>query len=388
MQSFMFYSPTEIVFGKGAEDKSGELAKKHGAKKVFVVYGGASAQKSGLLKKITDSLAAQGLDCALFGGARPNPTLSHARQGVKEALAFGADFVLAVGGGSAIDTAKAIAHGAKNPETDIWKFWKREAEVTASLPVGVVLTISAAGSETSNSAVLTNDETGEKRGLGIDLNRPRFAIMNPELTYSVPKFQAACGIADIMMHTIDRYFAPPVGENEFTDAVAAALMKNVIKNGPIALADPSDYDAASEIMWCGSVSHNGMTGLGRPVDFAVHQLGHELSAKFNVPHGASLTAVWGDWAAYVCKTDTARFEKYAKEVWDEQTAEAGIEKTVEFFASLGAPTCFTELGVGIQDDVVIDEMAERCVFYGKRLIGTFKPLDRGDVANIYKAANR
>ncbi|MCL2159309.1 MAG: iron-containing alcohol dehydrogenase, partial [Oscillospiraceae bacterium] len=219
MQSFMFYSPTEIVFGKGAEDKSGELAKKHGAKKVFVVYGGASAQKSGLLKKITDSLAAQGLDCALFGGARPNPTLSHARQGVKEALAFGADFVLAVGGGSAIDTAKAIAHGAKNPETDIWKFWKREAEVTASLPVGVVLTISAAGSETSNSAVLTNDETGEKRGLGIDLNRPRFAIMNPELTYSVPKFQAACGIADIMMHTIDRYFAPPVGENEFTDAV-------------------------------------------------------------------------------------------------------------------------------------------------------------------------
>ncbi|MCL2772836.1 MAG: iron-containing alcohol dehydrogenase [Oscillospiraceae bacterium] len=394
MQSFVFYTPTEIVFGKGEEEKTGQLVRKHGGNKVFIVYGGGSVIKSGLMKKITDRLEAENTQYIMFGGVQPNPLLSHAREGVKSAVEFGADFILAVGGGSVIDTAKAIAHGTKNPDIDIWKFWKREIELTQSLPVGVVLTISAAGSETSNSAVLTNAETGEKRGLGTDFNRPRFAVMNPELTYSVPKFQVACGIADIMMHTIDRYFAQQTGENEFTDAVAESLLRNVIKNGPVVLREPANYDAVSEVMWCGSVTHNGMTGLGRPMDFSVHQLGHELSGRFDVPHGASLSTMWGSWAQYVRNINPTRFAKYAKNIWDvcendtETAANAGIAKTVEFFKSIGMPTCFTELGIGVQSDKVIDEMADSCVFHGKRLVGNFKPLDKNDVVNIYKLANR
>jgi alcohol dehydrogenase YqhD (iron-dependent ADH family) len=388
MRSFTFYTPTEIVFGKDEELKTGQLIRKNGGTKVFVVYGGGSVVKSGLLKKITDQLKSDDIRYILFGGVQPNPLLSHAREGIKAAIGLGVDFVLAVGGGSVIDTAKAIAHGAKNPDTDIWKFWKREVEVKQSLPVGVVLTISAAGSETSNSAVLTNAETGEKRGLNTDFNRPKFAVMNPELTYTVPKFQVACGIADIMMHTIDRYFTQFVGENEFTDAIAAALLRNVIKNAPIVLNDPTNYDAVSEIMWCGSLSHNGITGLGRPFDFSVHQLGHELSGRFNVPHGASLSTMWGAWAKYIYNIDSARFAKYAKEIWGADTAEEGIAKTVEFFRSIGMPTCFTELGIGIQTDEVIDEMADSCVFHGKRLVGNFKPLDKNDIVNIYKLANK
>lgn len=386
MQSFTFYAATEIVFGKNEEEKAGQLVRKHGGSKVVVVYGGGSVEKSGLLKKISACLEAEKLQYILFGGVQPNPLLSHARDGIKAAIDFGADFILAVGGGSAIDTAKAIAHGTKNPDTDIWKFWKREVELTQSLPVGVVLTISAAGSETSNSAVLTNAETGEKRGLGTDFNRPRFAVMNPELTYTVPKFHLACGIADIMMHTMERYFTNLEG-NEFTDGIAAALLRTVIKNGPIMLNDPANYDAVSEVMWCGSISHNGITGLGRPMDFSVHQLGHELSGRFDVAHGASLTTMWGSWAKYVQDTNPARFVKYAKEIWGVAEADEGIAETVKFFKSIGMPTCFTELGIGVQDETAIDEMADSCVFHGKRIVGTFKPLEKNDVINIYKAAN-
>jgi len=388
MQSFIFHSPTEIAFGKNEEAKTGQLIKKYGGTKVFIVYGGGSAVKSGLLKKITDCLDAENIKHLAFGGVQPNPLLSHAREGVASACSFGADFVLAVGGGSVIDTAKAIAHGAKNPGTDIWKFWKREAELTSSLPVGVVLTISAAGSETSLSAVLTNAETGEKRGLGTDFNRPRFAVMNPELTYSVPKYHVACGAVDILMHTIDRYFTQQSGENEFTDALSAALVKTVVKNAPVLLNNPENYDAASEIMWCGSVTHNGITGLGRPMDFSVHQLGHEISGKFNAAHGASLASVWGSWARYVLEVNPARFTKYARELWGADGAEAGIEKTTGFFSSIGMPTCFSELGVGVLSDCVIEEMAESCVFFGKRLVGNFKPLNKNDVINIYNLANR
>ena len=393
MQSFSFCSPTEIAFGKGEEEKTGQLAKKYGGTKVFVVYGGGSVEKSGLLKKIADSLETEKLRYHMFGGAKPNPLLSHARDGIKAAVSIGADFVLGVGGGSAIDTAKAIAHGVKNPGTDIWKFWKKEAELTQTLPFGVVLTISAAGSEMSNSSVLTNAETGEKRGLGTDLNRPRFAVMNPELTYTVPKYQLSCGIADIMMHTLERYFSH-VENNELTDGIAAALMKTVIRNAPVLIREPSNYNAASEIMWCGSLSHNGLTGLGRPFDFPVHQFGHELGARFDVAHGASLSSVWGAWAMYVCSANPARFAKYAKDIWDidsgnlETSAKAGIAKTVEFFKAIGAPTCFFELGIGIQNEAVINELADSCVYYGKRTVGIFKKLGKSDIVEIYRSANR
>ena len=387
MQSFVFHTPTEIIFGKGAEEKTGEFVKKYGGTKVLIVYGGGSVVKSGLLDRITSRLKSENIQHMLYGGAQPNPLLSHAREGIKTALGFGADFILAAGGGSAIDTAKAIAHGVQNPDKDIWKFWKREAEVTQSLPVGVILTISAAGSETSNSAVLTDADAGEKRGLTTEFNRPRFAVMNPELTYTVPKYHVACGIADIMMHTIDRYFTQVDG-NDFTDAVAAALVQTVVKNAPVLLSDPENYHAASEIMWCGSVSHNGITGLGRPYDFSVHGLGSGLGAKFDVSHGASLSAVWGSWAEYVLDVNPARFAKYAKEVWNVEGAEAGIARTVEFLKSIGTPTCFTELGIGIQDERALGEIADCSVFHGGRLIGSFKPLNKSDAFNIYKMANR
>ena len=386
MQSFTFHIPTEIIFGKSEEEKAGSLLKKYGGTKIFVVYGGGSVVKSGLLDRIVSKF--QGIQYMLFGGVQPNPLLSHAREGIKQAIEFGADAILAVGGGSVIDTAKAIAHGTKNPDTDIWKFWKREVELKQTLPVGVVLTISAAGSETSDSAVLTNADTGEKRGLKTEFNRPRFTIMNPELTYTVPRYHVAAGIADIMMHTMDRYFAQQEGENDFTDAIAEGLLRTVIKNAPILLAEPTNYHAASEIMWCGSVSHNGITGLGRPFDFSVHQLGHELSGKFDVSHGASLATMWGSWAEYVqnVKQAPARFAKYAKNVWGVNGT--GIEATVNFFKSIAMPTCFTELGINVQSDTIINEMASSCVFHGARKVGNFLPLEKDDVAKIYLKANR
>jgi len=392
MKDFTFYAPTEIVFGREAQAKTAGLVKKHGGSKVFVVYGEGSAVRSGLLAQITGQLECDGLPCETYGGVKPNPLLSHAREGVRAALRFGADFILAVGGGSVIDEAKAIAHGCKNPQTDIWKFWEREEKLNASLPLGAVLTIAAAGSETSESAVLTNDENGRKRGFSSEFNRPRFAVMNPKLAGTLPKFQIACGVTDIMMHTLDRYFSTTDG-NRTTDELAAALLRVVIENGPAAVRDPADYQAMSEIMWCGSLSHNGLSGLGRPMDFSVHQLAHELGGRFNVSHGAGLSAMWGAWAEYCWSTDARRFAQYAKSVWGveeadtEKTTLAGIEKTVQFFASIGMPVSLSQLGLGVLPESVICELAESCVFYGKRLVGNFRPLDKEDIIKIYQLAN-
>ena len=284
----------------------------------------------------------EGISYITLGGVKPNPVLSFAREGTKKAIEDGIDFILAVGGGSVIDTAKAIAHGTANPDIDIWSFWTGEAALEKSLPVGVVLTLSAAGSEMSNSAVITNEEIKSKRGLSTDFNRPRFALMNPELTYTLPKYQIMCGIVDIMMHTLDRFFTSVLG-NEFTDEIAAALLRVMIRNGPVALENPRDYHAMSEIMWCGSLSHNGLTGLGGAQDFATHQLGHELSAMFDVAHGASLSTMWGSWAKYCFSQNPERFAQFGRMVWGitgdnaEEVGMAAIDRTVEFFASVGAP---------------------------------------------------
>ncbi|NTV91642.1 MAG: iron-containing alcohol dehydrogenase, partial [Clostridiales bacterium] len=308
-------------------------------------------------------------------------------------LEFGADFILAIGGGSVIDTAKGIAIGTANPEMDIWQFWTKDAIPQKSLPIGAILTIPAAGSETSESAVLTNDETMSKRGLGTELNRPKFAVMNPELAMTLPKYQIICGIVDIMMHTLDRYFTK-VENNEFTDEIAEALLRTVMRNGRAIMDDPLDYQAMSELMWCGSISHNGITGLGRAVDFAPHQLGHELSAKFDVAHGASLSAVWGSWALYCFREKPERFVRYAEKIWGintgdpEKTALSAIDETVGFFASIGAPTCLSELGAGIQDEETLRELADRCVYYGSRKVGQFRVLESEDIYEIYKLANR
>ena len=260
MHGFTQYTPTRIIFGKETQKQAGELAKSLGATKVFVVYGGGSVVRSGLLDQVTASLQEAGLDYMTIGGVKPNPRLSFAREAVKKSIEFGTDFVLAVGGGSVIDTSKAVAHGTANPETDIWEFWSKKQTVTKSLPVGVVLTLAAAGSETSDSAVLTNEDTKIKRGLSTDFNRPAFAIMNPELTYTLPKYQVGCGVVDIMMHTLDRYFTQ-TENNELTDEIAEGLLRTVIRNGAVAIKDSHDYNAMSEIMWAGSLSHNGITGL-------------------------------------------------------------------------------------------------------------------------------
>ena len=392
MKNFAFHSPAEIVFGRGVQRETGALVKKYGGSRVLLVFGGGSAVKSGLLGQVTEKLKENGVVFLAHGGVKPNPVLSHVRDGIEKASEFGADFILAVGGGSVIDEAKAIAIGAADRLTDIWDYWERKAELTRSLPVGAVLTIPAAGSETSDSAVMTNDGTGRKRGLSSPHNVPRFAVMNPELAATLPKYQIACGVVDIMMHTMDRYFTR-AGGNETTDALAAALLRVVIRNGPRALKKPSDYDAMSELMWCGSLSHNGLMGLGRPRDFSVHQLGHELGGRFDVAHGASLSAMWGAWARYCYQTNPGRFAQFAESVWDvsrtspDAAAINGIERTVQFFASLGMPTNLHQLGVAPLSGEVIGELADSCVFYGKRLVGDFRPLNRDDIARIFKIAN-
>lgn len=392
MQSFTYLSPTEVIFGKDTQYQTAACIRKYGGTRILLVYGGGSVVRSGLLEQVRHNLEEAGLSSLEFGGAMPNPTLEHAREGVRQALDFSADFILGIGGGSAIDTAKAIAIGTANPETDIWDFWCHKETAARALPTGAILTIPAAGSETSNSSVLTNTATGSKRGLSTDLNRPRFAIMNPELTYTLPVYQIACGVTDIMMHTLDRYFNPV--DNELTDAIAEALLRTVIAKGRVAIRNPHDYDAMSELMWAGSLSHNGLTGLGGPGDFAVHQLGHELSAMFGTAHGASLSTVWDSWASAVCPAKPSRFARYARNVWglqggdEDGLALAGIQATAAYLSELGMPVSFSgNADIGVQTDEVLRDLAYRCSFQRSRTIGTFRVLDEEQIYQIYQAAN-
>lgn len=394
MQSFIYNNPTKVIFGKNSEENTAKEIKNFGAKRVFIVYGTKSVKESGLLEKIENIIKKENIEYELFGGVRANPTLSHAREGVKKAIDFKADFILGIGGGSAIDTAKAIAHGAANPETDIWEFWTREKTLEKSLPIGCILTISAAGSETSNSSVLTNEETLDKRGFPTEFNRPKFAIMNPCLTFTLPYYQVACGIVDMLMHTFDRYFGDSENSingdnNQTTDAIAEAVLRTIFKNGLIAMKDKNNYDAMSELMWCGSLSHNTLTGLGLTFDFIVHKFGHELSAKFDCAHGASLSVMWGSWAKYCLKDKKERFIQYSKNVWniDDDTGLKGIEKTIEYFKQINMPTNFTELGVGIQSEEVLQDLTRRCIKDGKLEFKHFRALNREDVYNIFKMAN-
>ena len=392
MQSFEQYMPTRVVFGRDTEKECARLVKKCGASRVMLVYGGGSIVKSGLLNTIKESLEEEEIAYTEFGGVKPNPRLSFAREGVKRAVSFGADMILGVGGGSVIDTAKAVALGAASPETDIWEFWNGDEKITKALPVGVVLTLAAAGSEMSDAAVLTNEETKVKAGAHDDVLRPSFAVMNPKLAYTLPKYTLACGIVDILMHTLERYFTPVKG-NELTDEIAEGVMRTIIRNGRAVYQNPADYDAMSEVMWCGSVSHNNLTGLGRPKDFAAHKLGHELGGMFDEAHGATLSAVWGSWARYVYRLDIDRFADYGKKVWEinledkEEAALASIERTEAFFRELNMPTCIGELGIGVQPDEVLKKMAYSATKQDTVSVACFKKLTARDMYEIYKAAN-
>ncbi|MEF2879243.1 MAG: iron-containing alcohol dehydrogenase [Blautia sp.] len=392
MQNFVYYAPTEVIFGKGVEADTGRAAKKWGATRVLLVYGGGSVRKSGLLQHIQQALEDENIYWEELGGVKPNPRLSLAEEGVQRALDMKADFILAVGGGSVIDTAKGIAHGTANPGVKLWDIWTQKTALEKSLPVGVVLTIAAAGSEMSDSAVLTNEETGRKQGLSTPFNRVKFAVMNPELTYTLPKYQITCGIVDIMMHTLDRYFTHSKG-NEMTDEIAEALLRTVIRNGRKAMENPKDYDAFSELMWCSSLSHNGITGLGAEKDFAPHKIGHELSAKYDVAHGASLSAVWEAWAEYVYMEEPARFALYARKVWgiseenDIEAARKGIQATVEYFRSLHMPVSIGELETGILKEEELLDMARRATGNDSFTVAKFKELHQQDVLEILRMAN-
>lgn len=393
MQSFTFHCPTEIVFGRGAENAVAEKLRAFGASRVLILYGGGSAERSGLLSRIEKNLTSAGLAFLVMGGVRPNPRVSFVREAIREGIAADVNFVLAVGGGSVIDSAKAVAHGIVNPTVDIWDIWTHKAELTKTMPFGSVLTIPAAGSETSDSAVLTNEDTGRKIGLNTQLNRPVIAFMNPELAFTLPREQIAAGAADIMMHTMERYFTSIKETNLFTDRIAEQLLLTVMESVKRLLVSRKDYDAMSELMWAGSVSHSGLTELGRRKDFSVHKLGHELSARYDATHAMTLTALWGSWARHVYHDDAARFAHFAAAIFgvdagtDEERARAGIRKMEEFFTEIAMPTSLAGLGVGVLTKGAIEEVASAATANDTIRLGDFRPLTRADAIAIYERAN-
>ena len=301
MNNFTLYTPTKVVFGKETENQTGALVKEFGCKKVLLHYGGHSVVKSGLLDRVCASLTKEGIAYVLLGGVVPNPRLSKVREGIDLGRKEQVDMILAVGGGSVIDSAKAIGYGLTN-DCDVWDIYEGKQKPTACLPIGVVLTIAATGSEMSDSAVITNEDGWIKRGYSSDYCRPKFAVMNPEITYTLPTYQTFSGGADILMHTMERYFTT-TKDTQFTDAISEALLVNTMHFLRVLLKDPKDYNARAQVMWAGSISHNGQTGVGLQSDFATHKLEHELSGLYDCAHGAGLTALWGSWARYVRKTD-------------------------------------------------------------------------------------
>ena len=391
MENFQYYTPTKIIFGRGAEEQTGQLAVEQGCKKVLVHYGGGSVVRSGLLERIYRSLDAAGISYVSLGGVVPNPRLSLVYEGIRLARKEQVDFILAVGGGSVIDSAKAIGYGVAN-EGDVWDFYEKRRTAKACLPIGVVLTIAAAGSEMSDSSVITKEEGWLKRGYSSNYARARFAVMNPELTMTLPKYQTASGCVDIMMHTMERYFNR--SENmEMTDGISEHLIRTVMKNAKILMNEPDNYQARAEVMWAGSLSHNGLTGCGTGGgDWASHQLEHELGGMFDVAHGAGLAAVWGSWARYVMDAAPERFAKFAVNVMGVEpeaeklkTAQKGIEAMEDFYHALDMPVCIGDMGIELTEEQM-RELAEKCSHFGKRTIGCIKKLDQEDMYQIYKEA--
>lgn len=391
MFDFQYYTPTKVIFGRNAEEKTGALVRAEGAKKVLIHYGSGSVVRSGLLARVKASLDAEGIAHVELGGAVPNPRLSLVYEGIALAKREGVDFLLAIGGGSAIDSAKAIGYGVAN-EGDVWDFYEHTRKATACLPLGAVPTLSATGSEMSDSSVITKEDGWVKRGYNSDLARPRFAVMNPALTMTLPDYQTACGCTDILMHTMERYFTSG-GNMELTDSLAEALMRTVMVNARILRDDPSNYDARAEVMWAGSLSHNGLTGCGNGGnDFATHMLEHELGGRYDVAHGAGLSALWGSWARYVLRDCLPRFTRFAQNVMGvaacdspEKTALSGIEAMEAFFRDIHMPVTLRELGLSPTDDDLRD-MAHRCSLATGGHKGSAKVLYEADMRRIYEMA--
>ena len=393
MRNFEYYTPTRVIFGKDTHFQVGALLKEQQCQKVLIHYGSKSAVKSGLISEITASLEEAGVSYVTLGGVVPNPRLSKVYEGISLCRKENVDFILAVGGGSVIDSAKAIGYGVANPDTDVWDFFKRTASPKACLPIGVVLTIAASGSEMSGSCVITNEDGWLKRSSARSaLCRPKFAVLNPRLTYSLPQYQTESGCVDILMHTMERYFVN-IETMEITDSISESLMQTVIYNARILMKEPGNYNARAEIMWAGSLSHNGLTGCGTAGgDWACHQMEHELGGMFDVAHGAGLAAIWGSWARYVYLENPERFAQFATNVFHipcgidfEKTALAGIEAMEDFFRSIKMPTNLRELGLELTDEQ-IHELAFKCSFEDTRTIGVFQQLNMKDIEKIYMAS--
>lgn len=393
IKDFNFYSPTQVVFGKSAEEQLAALVRRYGGTRVLVHYGGGSARRSGLLDKVFGLLSDAGIGYVELGGVVPNPLLSKVKEGIGLCRKENVDFILAVGGGSVIDSAKAIAYGVPY-DGDVWDFWDGKAVPQSSLPVGVILTIPAAGSEMSDSCVVTRDEDLNKRGFNNDLCRCKFAIMNPERTYTLPPYQTAAGATDIMMHTMERYFSKFDGMT-LTDSIAESLLRTVKDSIFEVLKNPTDYRHRAQIMWAGSLSHNNLTECGLEKDFATHRLEHELSALFGVTHGAGLAAMWGSWARFVMPKHVSRFVQYAVNVMGvtndltdpEGTALRGIEATERFFHAIGMPTSIPELlGREVTDDEIA-LMVRKCSRGGTITLGSIEKIGTKEMETIYRMAS-
>ncbi len=388
MRDFTFQNTTKIIFGKHVLESVGEETAASG-KKVLLHYGSGHIKKTGLYERITDSLKKVGVSWVELPGVMPNPRLSLVHEGVELCRREGVDFLLAVGGGSVIDSAKAIALGVPY-SGDVWDFYAGKAEPKAALPLGVVLTIAAAGSESSKGTVISSEETGQKLPVNYDDLRPRFAVMDPSLTMTLPAYQTACGAADIMAHVMERYFTqePDV---DLSDRLCEATLKSVIQNTPVALQKPDDYAARAEIMWAGTVAHNDLLGMGRVEDWASHNIEHELSAVCDVAHGAGLAIVFPAWMQYVYKHNLPRFVQFAVRVWNveerfddpEATALEGIARIKAFFKSIGLPTTLQEIGIGSDK---IEDIAQAGARNGGGALGSFVKLSARDIAKLLKLA--
>jgi len=388
MDNFTFYSPTQFVFGKGTENEAGAYVKKFGGSKVLVHYGSGSVVRSGLLDRVKKSLEAEGIAYVELGGVQPNPRDTLIYKGIELCRKEKVDFILAVGGGSVIDSAKGIAVGV-DYEGDFWDFYVRKAQFTKALPIGTVLTIAAAGSEGSGASVVTKEDGMLKRDIGSDLIRPRFSILNPELTCTLPAYQTACGATDIMAHIFERYFTN-TPEVECTDRLCEALLLTMIKETPRVIADPDNYEARANIMWAGTVAHNDIVGVGRSQDWNSHGIEHELSGLYDCAHGAGLAVIMPSWMEFVYKHDVNRFVQMATRVFGceldeanpENTAKAGIKAFRQFLHDIGMPINFEELGAKEEDIPVLVEKFG----IGDGLTGGFVRLSAKDVAEIYRIA--
>ena len=384
MLDFTYYAPTKVLFGKGRHREAGAVIKEYGFKKIMLQYGKGSIKKSGLYDEIMESLKENGIEVVEMGGVEPNPKLSFVREAAEAAKAEKVEMILAVGGGSVIDSSKATACGAVT-ERDVWEFSSRKATPAAALPVGCVLTIAAAGSEMSSSCVLTNTEINVKRGFNSDFNRCRFAICNPELTYTVSKYQTACGIVDIMSHTMERYFTV-CEPTDLTDRIAEGLLKAVISAGKVLMSEPDNYEARATVMWASSLSHNDLTGCGRENSLAEHQLEHALSGKYDfIAHGAGLAVLFPAWARFVCKANPSRFAQFAERVFDVSgkdelsAAESCAGCMEEYFKTLGMPSRLREFGIPEDSEA----LAELCTFGRTRTVKSYVDLDYDKIRQIF-----